>query len=34
MLMLGMTFIGFIDQFFNISFSYIIDWLLSVNPHF
>ena len=34
MLMLGMTFIGFIDQFFNIFFSYIIDWLLSVNPHF
>lgn len=26
--------IGFIDQFLNISFSYIIDWLLSVNPNF
>lgn len=32
--MIAMTFLGFIDQFFNIGFSYIIDWLLSVNPNF
>ncbi len=32
--MIFMTFIGFVDQFFNIGFSYLIDWLLSVNPHF
>jgi len=28
------TIIGFFEQFLNIGFSYFIDWLLSVNPHF
>ena len=32
--MIAFTIIGFIEQFLNISFSYVIDWLLSVNPHF
>lgn len=32
--MIAMTFLGFIDQFFNIGFSYIIDFLLGINPHF
>lgn len=32
--MILMSILGFFDQFINIGCSYIIDWLLSVNPHF
>ena len=26
--------LSFLDQFSNIFFSYVIDWLLSINPNF